>query len=89
MISYPSHLSSYRSLTGAIDPNQESPDLKGQHAESAMHTYRDEIGAHGNMKSTAAADLPFFTPVHEDPASDPIITIPTGVTRTEETKWLD
>ena len=50
MISSLSDRSHYSSLKNAIYLNQASLGLTGQPAVSAMHTYLDEIGRHGEYE---------------------------------------
>lgn len=69
MISSLSDRSQYSSLTDCIYLNQASLGLMGQPAVSAMHTYLDDIGRHGNMNLTDAEEVGLFTPLRENAAA--------------------
>ena len=69
MISSLSSRSQYSSLTDSIYLNQASLGLIGQPAVSAMHTYLDDIGRHGNLYMSDADEVAFFSPLREDAAT--------------------
>jgi selenocysteine lyase/cysteine desulfurase len=69
MISSLSNRSQYSSLTDSIYLNQASLGLIGQPAVSAMHTYLDDIGRHGNLNMTDADEVAFFSPLRENAAA--------------------
>ena len=68
MISSLSNRSQYSSLTDSIYLNQASLGLIGQPAVSAMHTYLDDIGRHGNLNMSDADEVAFFSPLRENAA---------------------
>ncbi len=69
MISSLSDRSQYNSLSDAVYLNQASLGLMGQPAVSAMHTYLDNIGRHGNINLTDAEEVALFTPLRENAAA--------------------
>ncbi len=69
MISSLSSRSQYSSLTDSIYLNQASLGLIGQPAVSAMHTYLDDIGRHGNLYMSDADEVAFFSPLRENAAT--------------------
>ncbi|MFT5506627.1 MAG: cysteine desulfurase/selenocysteine lyase [Gammaproteobacteria bacterium] len=69
MISSLSDRSHYNSLNNAIYLNQASLGLVGQPAVSAMHTYLDDVGRHGNMNLTDAEEVALFNPLRANAAA--------------------
>ncbi len=69
MISSLSNRSQYSSLTDSIYLNQASLGLICQPAVSAMHTYLDDIGRHGNLHMSDADEVAFFSPLREQAAA--------------------
>jgi len=69
MISSLSNRSQYSSLTDSIYLNQASLGLIGQPAVSAMHTYLDDFGRHGNLNMSDADEVAFFSPLRENAAA--------------------
>ncbi|MBL4768065.1 MAG: aminotransferase class V-fold PLP-dependent enzyme [Rhodobacteraceae bacterium] len=69
MISSLSNRAHYISLNKAIYLNQASLGLTGQPAVSAMHSYLDDIGRHGNMNLTDAEEVALFTPLRKNAAA--------------------
>jgi cysteine desulfurase / selenocysteine lyase len=69
MISSLSDRAEYSSLADAIYLNQASLGLMGQPAVTAMHTYLDDVGRHGNMNLTDAEEVALFTPLRENAAT--------------------
>ncbi len=69
MISSLSSRSQYSSLTDSIYLNQASLGLIGQPAVSAMHTYLDDFGRHGNLYMSDADEVAFFSPLRENAAT--------------------
>ncbi|KLN59723.1 hypothetical protein WH96_16300 [Kiloniella spongiae] len=63
MISALSNRDHYSSLSEAIYLNQASLGLTGQPAVSAMHSFLDDIGRHGNMNLTDDEEVALFTPL--------------------------
>lgn len=66
MISSLSDRLHYSSLHDAIYLNQASLGLIGQPAVSAMHSFLDDVGRHGNMNLTDAEEVALFTPLREN-----------------------
>ncbi|MEE8262455.1 MAG: aminotransferase class V-fold PLP-dependent enzyme, partial [Gammaproteobacteria bacterium] len=69
MISSLSDRSQYSSLTICTYLNQASLGLICQPAVSAMHTYLDDIGRHGNLNMSDTDEVAFFTPLREQAAA--------------------
>jgi len=65
MICSLSDRSHYPSLKEAIYLNQASLGLVGQPAVTAMHSYLDDIGRHGNMKLSDTEEVALFDPLRE------------------------
>ena len=53
----------YNSLEQSTYLNQASLGLVGEPAVSAMHSYLDDIGRHGNMNLTDSEEVGLFTPL--------------------------
>ncbi len=69
MISSLSDRSQYSSLTICTYLNQASLGLICQPAVSAMHTFLDDIGRHGNLNMSDTDEVAFFTPLREQAAA--------------------
>ena len=69
MISSLSDRSHYSCLADYRYLNQASLGLVGQPAVSAMHKYFDEIGRHGNLYMSDAAEVAFLTPLRVNGAA--------------------
>ena len=69
MISSLSDRSQYSSLADCTYLNQASLGLICQPAVSAMHTYLDDIGRHGNLHMSDADEVAFFSPLREQAAA--------------------
>ena len=68
MISSLSDRSHYSSLEDCIYLNQASLGLIGQPVVSAMHTFLDDIGRHGNMVMSDTDEVAFFSLLREQAA---------------------
>ena len=69
MLSSLSDRTQYSSLQDCIYLNQASLGLMGEPAVSAMHTYLDEIGRHGNLYMSDAEELAFLDPLRINAAA--------------------
>ena len=69
MISSLSDRSQYSSLSDCTYLNQASLGLICQPAVTAMHTYLDDIGRHGNLNMSDADEVAFFSPLREQAAA--------------------
>ncbi len=59
----------YSSFKQGIYLNQASLGLVGEPTVSAMHSYLDDIGRHGNMNLTDAEEVALFSPLHKRAAA--------------------
>ncbi|NOX30226.1 MAG: hypothetical protein GXP35_09285, partial [Actinobacteria bacterium] len=59
----------YCSLEQSTYLNQASLGLVGEPAVSAMHTFLDEIGRHGNTNLTDSEEVALFSPLRDRAAT--------------------